>query len=70
VNVMPEGMEHPFGGVKEDEKVAEIGQTSDIESLELHEISERYDVDVKSGKLVAKEKSKSSSKHRSRKGKK
>jgi hypothetical protein len=50
-NVLPEGLEHPYVGLSEDEAVLEVASTAELEALAAHEIAERYTVDVKTGQL-------------------
>ena len=49
--VMPEGLEHPFTDVGEDEAVLEVKPSAEIEELAAHEIAERFSVDVKGKRL-------------------
>ena len=42
VNVLPDGLEHPFAEVSEDERVLDLEPTDELGSLDPHEILERY----------------------------
>ncbi len=55
VEVMPEGIEHPYGDIKEGEKVIEVEPTPDLEKLQCHEISQQYTVAIRGKKLKKKE---------------
>jgi hypothetical protein len=50
-HVMPEGLEHPYTDLGDDEAVLEVKPSAEIEELAAHEIAERFSVDVK-GKLL------------------
>jgi hypothetical protein len=45
-NVLPEGLEHPYVDVGEEEAVLEIEPPPELEPLDAHEIAERYTVNV------------------------
>jgi hypothetical protein len=49
--VMPEGLEHPYVDIGEDEAVLEVKPSAEIEDLAAHEIPERFWVDVKGKRL-------------------
>ena len=51
VHVMPEGLEHPYVDIGEDEAVLEVKPSAEIEELAAHEIAERFSVDVKGKRL-------------------
>jgi hypothetical protein len=55
VNVMPEGIDHPYGHLEEGETVVKVEPTAQLEELTCHEISERYVLDVQSKELEPKE---------------
>jgi hypothetical protein len=42
VNVLPEGLEHPFAELSEDEQVLDLEPNAELAALEPHEILERY----------------------------
>ena len=54
VNVMAEGLEHPYGQLGEDERVMEVEPTPELEALDCHEIDNRYVVDIQNKRLQQK----------------
>ena len=50
-DVVPEGLEHPYVDIGEDEAVLEIEPSAELEALPAHEIAERFSVDVKAKQL-------------------
>jgi hypothetical protein len=50
-HAMPEGLEHPYADVGEDEAVLEVKPSAEIEKLAAHEIAERFSVDVEGKRL-------------------
>jgi hypothetical protein len=44
--VLPEGLEHPYVDVGEDDAVLEVEPSAELERLAAHEIAEQYSVDV------------------------
>lgn len=55
VNVMAEGLEHPYGDLKESEMVVEVEPTAELEKLACHEICELYTFDTEKKKLKKKD---------------
>jgi hypothetical protein len=51
VEVMSDGMAHPFGALEEGERVLEIQPTAEQAKLLAHDLVEHYSVDVKKRKL-------------------
>lgn len=51
VNVMAEGLEHPFGYVPENETVLEVTPMPELETIASHEICDRFIVDIDSKKI-------------------
>jgi hypothetical protein len=51
VNIMVEGLEHPYGDVKEGEAVLEVEPTMELEPLHCHEICQHYIVNVQNKQL-------------------
>ena len=49
--VMPEGLEHPYTDLGDDEAILEVKPSAEIEELAAHEIAERFSVDVKGKRL-------------------
>jgi hypothetical protein len=52
-NVLPEGLEHPYVDVGDEEAVLEIESPSELEDVDAHEIAERFRVDVQGKKLTS-----------------
>ena len=50
-NVLPEGLEHPYVDVGEEEAVLEVESTDELEKLDAHEIAGGFTVDVQRGQL-------------------
>jgi len=50
-NVLPDGLEHPYGDVGEEEAVLELEPSPELEQIDAHEIAERYTVDVQQKQL-------------------
>jgi hypothetical protein len=44
--VLPQGVEHPFAELTEDESVLEVEPAGEVGALDSHEILERYTVDA------------------------
>jgi hypothetical protein len=53
--VLPEGVEHPFAGLTEEESVLEVEPAGEVGALDCHEILERYTVDAGRLRLAARE---------------
>ena len=50
-NILPDGLEHPYGDVGEEEAVLELEPSPELEQIDAHEIAERYTVDVQQKQL-------------------
>jgi hypothetical protein len=50
-NVLPDGLEHPYGDLAEDEAVLGLDPDAGVEHLQPHEIAERFTVDVEASSL-------------------
>lgn len=55
VEVMGQGLDHPYGLLEEGEAVLEAGVTDELERLAPREICERFAVDQQRRKLVARD---------------
>ncbi len=53
VHVLPEGVDHPYADLGEDEVVLEVDPDADLEQLHAHEIGERFTVDTEAKSLRA-----------------
>jgi hypothetical protein len=51
VEFMAPGLEHPHGALQEGDDVLELTPTAEQAALDVHELMERYSVDVKKRKL-------------------
>jgi|tagenome__1003787_1003787.scaffolds.fasta_scaffold20960132_2 hypothetical protein len=51
VDHMPDGVEHPYAGLAEDEAVVEVDPDADVEQLAAHEIGERFTLDIEARSL-------------------
>jgi hypothetical protein len=49
--IMDASLEHPFGGLTNEDSVLEVKPTTGLQTLYCHEICERYEVDVRKKKL-------------------
>jgi hypothetical protein len=54
VELMGQGLDHPYGLLEEGEAVLEAKATAELEALAPREICERFAVDPKKRKLIAK----------------
>lgn len=54
IEVMPEGLEHPYADLGLDEQVLEISVTEELQQLEPTQFYEKYQVDVQKKQLVVK----------------
>jgi len=55
VHVLPDGVEHPYADLGEDEAVLEVDPDADLEQLHAHEIGERFTVDAEAKSLRARD---------------
>jgi len=51
-NVLPEGLDHPYVDVGEEESVLEVVASSELEQLDAHEIAARFRVDPQRKQLT------------------
>jgi hypothetical protein len=50
-SILPEGLEHPYVDVGDEEAVLEIEPPPEVEKVDAHEIAERFTVDVQAKQL-------------------
>ncbi|NER28622.1 MAG: hypothetical protein F6J89_13565 [Symploca sp. SIO1C4] len=51
---MPEGMEHPYGILEENEDVIEVPLTEELMQIETVELHDTYQIDIETKQLVKK----------------